>query len=94
MANILVSLVHKDEDGYVFEVHVRDPDSETRHRIEMSEAQYKDLNGSGRLTPEALVEKSFQFLLSKEPKESILPVFHLTDVTQYFPDYREFMEKF
>ena len=88
MANILVSLSQKDSDGYVFEVHVREPDSTTTHRVEVSESQYQDLTG-GRSTPEALVERSFRFLLSKEPKESILPVFNIIDIMSYFPEYEK-----
>lgn len=91
MSNLLISLSHKDEHGYLFEVHIKDPDSMTIHRIEISEAQYKDLT-DGRTPPEALVEKSFKFLLSKEPKESILPVFNIADITQHFPDYLAFIK--
>jgi hypothetical protein len=38
-------------------------------------------------TPEQLIEASFQFLLEREPKESILHRFELPTIEQYFPDY-------
>ena len=38
-------------------------------------------------SPERLVEASFEFLLEREPKESILARFHLPVIEQYFPEY-------
>ncbi|MGH9162775.1 MAG: hypothetical protein ACRD2X_22650 [Vicinamibacteraceae bacterium] len=37
--------------------------------------------------PERLVETSFEFLLDREPKESILTRFELPVIERYFPDY-------
>lgn len=39
--------------------------------------------------PTGLVEQSFRFLLEREPKESILREFALTDIERYFPEYPE-----
>ena len=36
-----------------------------------------------------LLEESFNFLLSKEPPDSILPEFNLRDIKKYFPEYEE-----
>ncbi|HSQ63710.1 MAG TPA: hypothetical protein VLM85_10875 [Polyangiaceae bacterium] len=38
-------------------------------------------------TPEVLIERSFEFLLEREPKESILRRFALPVIERYFPDY-------
>ena len=38
-------------------------------------------------TPEELLEASFQFLLEREPKESILRRFELPVIERYFPDF-------
>jgi len=38
-------------------------------------------------SPERLVEASFEFLLQREPKESILSRFDLPAIERYFPDY-------
>ena len=38
-------------------------------------------------TPEALLRASFEFLLAREPKESILRRFDLAIIEQYFPEY-------
>jgi hypothetical protein len=37
--------------------------------------------------PTALVRRSFEFLLAREPKESILPSFGLSVIARYFPEY-------
>ena len=44
--------------------------------------------GRGR-TPEELVRRSFEFLLERESKESILREFDLSVIQRYFPDYDE-----
>jgi hypothetical protein len=38
-------------------------------------------------TAEGLLRASFEFLLDREPKESILPRFELTVIERYFPEY-------
>ena len=42
---------------------------------------------AGKATAERLVEASFEFLLEREPKESILRSFSLSDIERYFPEY-------
>jgi hypothetical protein len=37
--------------------------------------------------PEELIEASFEFLLAREPKESILTRFELPVIERYFPEY-------
>ena len=39
-----------------------------------------------------LLEESFNFLLSKEPPDSILPEFNLRVIKKYFPEYEEFIK--
>jgi hypothetical protein len=52
----------------------------------MSKATYEKLTG-GVVSPEACVRKSFEFLLEREPKESILRQFDITKISYYFPDF-------
>jgi hypothetical protein len=54
----------------------------------MSRDAYERLTGALR-PPEELVRKSFEFLLEREPKESILSHFDITVISRYFPDYEE-----
>jgi hypothetical protein len=40
---------------------------------------------------EALLRASFEFLLEREPVDSILRIFDLTVIERYFPEWREAM---
>jgi hypothetical protein len=42
---------------------------------------------SGKHTPERCLEAAFQFLLDREPKESILRRFDVTAISRYFPEF-------
>jgi hypothetical protein len=61
---------------------------ESKHKVSVSEEYWNDLT-DGDVSPSELVEKSFQFLLAREPVESILPSFDLTQIKQHFPEYEE-----
>ena len=54
----------------------------------MSPEYYEKLAG-GRVTAETLVEKSFEFLLEREPNTSILRRFDLPVIQSYFPEYEQ-----
>ncbi len=41
----------------------------------------------GAADPVDLIERSFAFLLAREPEESILARFDLTAIARYFPEY-------
>jgi hypothetical protein len=74
-----------DGDGHRCQVEVSDARSTTRHLVRVSR---RDLEQWGRGRPvEQLVQDSFNFLLQREPKESILAEFELALISQYFPDY-------
>jgi hypothetical protein len=45
----------------------------TQHQVTMEPSYYEKLT-SGKVSPETLVEKSFEFLLEREPNTSILPL--------------------
>jgi hypothetical protein len=85
MADIQVAKTDR-EDGYAFQVTVKEGRSETRHRVTLREADYQRLAG-GVASPEDLVAESFRFLLEREPKEAILRSFDLTVIGRYFPEY-------
>jgi hypothetical protein len=46
--------------------------------------------GAGQ-TPEELLRRSFEFLLQRESKESILREFDLSVIQRYFPEYDQAM---
>jgi hypothetical protein len=74
------------QNPYNFTVTVREGGGSTEHRVTLTEEDYQRLTG-GEVAPEALVRASFQFLLEREPKESILRSFDLTVISRYFPEY-------
>lgn len=73
-------------DGWLCQVIVKDHGSETRHSVTFTRADFHRLASSNE-TPESLVRRSFEFLLQREPKESILKSFALTDIGRYFPEF-------
>ena len=68
-----------------FRVEVREGSSKTVHDVTASNADI-DRYGGGA-SAERLIELSFQFLLEREPKESILRSFGFPVIERYFPDY-------
>jgi len=52
----------------------------------VTDSYYEKLTGK-RVTPEVLVEKSFEFLLQRESNTSILSSFALPVIGRYFPEY-------
>lgn len=88
MTDIRISHVSDDPEGYVFDVEVDEVSSSTKHRVALSRSDYEELTDAN-ISPEVLVEKSFKFLLEREPKESILSEFDLREISRYFPEYEE-----
>ena len=73
-------------DGWNCHVSVADDDgSKTEHEVSVTRSERL------RYAPDSdvhmLVDASFRFLLSNEPKESILGRFALSDIERYFPSY-------
>jgi len=58
----------------------------TTHEVTVPAGYYQKLT-KGKVTPETLVEKSFEFLLQREPNTSILSRFELPVIGHYFPAY-------
>lgn len=73
------------EDGDTFRVTIEEGGS-TSHRVTLSDDYHRKLTG-GNISKEELVKKSFEFLLEREPKESILGSFDLPLIGRYFPEY-------
>ena len=75
-------------DGWRCAVTVRDDRGSSTHDVTVSSA---DATGLAAATDQADVERlvyeTFDFLLEREPKESILRSFDLSVVSGYFPEY-------
>ena len=73
-------------DASHFRVRVIEGGSETSHQVTLDPKDHARLAGAS-ITPEELIRKSFEFLLEREPKESILGRFDLSVISRYFPEY-------
>ena len=60
----------------------------TSHMVTVFPEYWQKLTG-GTVSAEKLVEKSFEFLLEREPNTSILGEFDLPKIQRYFPEYEE-----
>lgn len=72
-------------DDQTFEVTVEGR-TRTTHRVTVISQVYQKLT-DGEVPIETLVEKSFEFLLQREPNTSILRSFDLPVIGRYFPEY-------
>jgi len=69
-----------------FRVRIIETGSETIHDVTVTPNDYTRLT-NGKVDPEELVRRSFEFLLEREPKESVLTGFDLSAISRYFPEY-------
>jgi hypothetical protein len=88
VASIKVEKSSEEKETITFTVHVTEGDAQTTHTVEVDRSYYEKLTDA-RITAEELVEKSFMFLLKREPKEAILRRFNLTKISYYFPEYEK-----
>jgi len=72
--------VEPRDDGWIATVRLE----HTRHRVRISREELERYGGSD---VGGLVRRSFEFLLEREPPESILREFDLSAIERYFPEY-------
>ncbi len=74
------------EGGWTCAVRVGPPGAESGYSVTVS-ADELGRFAPGAAEPTALVERSFEFLLEREPTESILSSFSLSTIERYFPEF-------
>jgi hypothetical protein len=75
-------------DGWRCSVTVRDDRGSTAHDVTVSSDDATSLAAAtAGADVERLMYETFDFLLEREPKESILRSFDLSVVSQYFPEF-------
>ena len=79
-------------DASHFRVRVIETGSESTHEVTLDPKDYARL-AVPTADPEELIRESFQFLLEREPKESILSRFDLSVISRYFPEYEREIKK-
>ena len=77
--------VEKENPGE-FRVTITEGRSQSSHRVFLTQDYFRKLT-NGSVSEKDLIERSFQFLLERESKESILPEFDLPVIGRYFPAY-------
>ena len=82
----MIDVRRKDDD--TFTVTVQEEGGRTTHTVTLDDEYYQALTG-GALSKAELIRKSFEFLLAREPKESILSSFELPVIQTYFPEYEK-----
>ena len=78
-------------DGDLFEVSVSTSQT-TKHRVRVTDAVHADLTNRA-ISKVDLIERSFEFLLEREPNTSILSDFNIETINRYFPEYRLFIQE-
>lgn len=87
MPEIEVSRV--DVEKFMSRFHVRmmdDDGSTTEHDVTLSRADHERL-ATGYPSAEAFIRACFEFLLEREPKESILRSFDVSQIATYFHEF-------
>ena len=83
MARARIEVEHVEGD--TFRVTIDEAGRSTHHTVTVDPAYATRL--AGAVPRESLIRSSFEFLLEREPKESILRTFDLSVIGRYFPEY-------
>jgi len=75
-----------DDAGWTFEVTIEDGKSQSRHEVTLARNDFERLAWTNE-SAARFVERSFRFLLAREPKESILARFDVSVIRRYFPEF-------
>jgi hypothetical protein len=86
VADITVKKTGEDDNGFRFDVDVTDAGSTSHHDVTLSRSDLEELGMAS--SPEDFIRRSFEFLLEREPKESILARFDISQIGTYFPEFK------
>jgi hypothetical protein len=87
-SSTMIGIEKKNQNEFV--VSVQEKETQSQHFVTLDDTYYHLLT-QGKITKEDLIKKSFQFLLEREAKESILRTFNLQVIKRYFPEYEKEM---
>lgn len=82
--DIKITKQEETEDGWNFAVEIEG----SEYSVDLDKEYWLKLTDS-KLDPAELILKSFEFLLAREPKESILQSFNLRQINDYFEEFEE-----
>ncbi|MCK4358129.1 MAG: hypothetical protein KAW92_05195 [Candidatus Cloacimonetes bacterium] len=67
-------------------ITIKEENSSSNHLVTLDDEYYRELTDE-KISKDALIKRSFEFLLKREPKEYILSKFNLRIINNYFPEY-------
>jgi hypothetical protein len=73
-------------------VEVEEGNEVTGHKVRLSQGFLDDLLLTD-VDEELIVRETIDFLLEREPATALLPEFSLTDVSRYFPEFPEELQR-
>jgi hypothetical protein len=82
----MIEVKKKNEQEFL--VTIEEKGGRSKHAVSLDDDYYQKLTG-GKTNKEKLIRKSFEFLLERESKESILSEFNLRIIKNYFPEYEK-----
>ena len=82
----MIEVKKKNENEFV--VMIKERTTKTEHIVALDEEHFQKLT-NGKISKEELIKSSFEFLMERESKESILSEFNLRIIKNYFPEYEE-----
>jgi hypothetical protein len=97
MARISVTTIStSDNNSWRYNVEIFENDgsgSKSTYEVTLDKDYYMDLTEKRRIVPEEFVKKSFEFLLDRESKDSILRQFDIAQINDFFPEYENEIRK-
>lgn len=82
----MISVKKKTKDEFTVKLE------EKEYNVILDDKYWQELTG-GKTSKEELIKNSFDFLLERESKESILSRFDLRIISRYFPEYEQEIKK-
>lgn len=82
----MIEVKRKTQEEFI--AIVEEEGARTEHAVTLDDDYYQALT-QGQITKEELIRKSFEFLLQRESKESILSKFNLKVINKYFPEFEK-----
>jgi hypothetical protein len=85
---ITVEKVSDTAQSAHFKVVIESVDSTTTHDVMVPKSYWRSVTHN-HVGINTFVKDSFEFLLKREPQESILPSFEIQMIERYFPEYEQ-----
>lgn len=86
MVDIAIQTLRSDKKTWTFHVAIAEGTVITDHELTMARSDFERLHRKDE-TEKAFVRRCVEFLLGKESKESILDMFTVMTIADYYPEF-------